>query len=316
MSGNNNSYMSNSSSTQQTISTVASPTVAPVSPSLADEVAYISGVNSMGSIAAISSQTWNGDGQSQDGTGPDTIATYNTVTSNASKWAPGGPSAAPSAAGTPGGTQLYYFDPAASFSSAQEGALASGLTLWSAVADIQFAETTIKADASLIFQGSTTGGTYESAPNRTGEAINSPLLSNQGTGVFLNLNTDPNNGGFPIGDFNDGGSGIGAILHEEGHFLGLGHAGPYNGAVNNATQQYSAYDSHEYSLMSYVPADDPTGKYAASYPLGSATNPMTELYNMDATRYSGDPESVWRGHHNPAFRRPGIRLPRQYHRCA
>lgn len=246
----------------------------PVSPTLAQEVAYISGVTSTGAVAAISFQTWNGDGP--DSNNPDAIQTYNATMSNASKWAPGGPSAAASAAGSAGGLQLYYFDPAAGYTAAQMNALASGLAMWSAVANIQFAQTNDPSLASLTFESNDgtgpSGGSYESSGSTTQEAIGSTLLNNQGTGTYLTVDTSPT--GFDLGNFNNGGSGIGIILHEEGHFLGLGHAGPYNGSNDPGTQQFSAYDSHQYTLMSYISADNPAGKYAASYPLGVAANPI------------------------------------------
>ena len=243
---------------------------------MADEVSYISGVTSNGLVAATSFQTWNGDGGNSDATSPDSVTTYNSTTSNASKWALGGPSAGPPAIGSAGGTQYYYFDPTSNFTAAQKTALASGLKLWSAVANIQFAEITAAAAnpslASLDFKSTSGGGTYESSGSGTPVPIGSSLLNNQGVGTFLTVNIDRNNGGFDLGNFNSGGSGVGVILHGEGHFLGLGHSGPYNGNANPATQQFSAYDSHEYSLMSYISANDPADKYASSNPNPGATN--------------------------------------------
>ena len=211
--------------------------VTPVSPSLDDEVSYISGVTSTGTVAAVSSQTWNGDGP--DSNNPDTIATYNSTTSHASKWAPGGTGAAPSAIGSAGGTQYYYFDPTSNFTAAQQTALSSGLKMWSAVANIQFVQITAAQAAanpslaSLDFQSNVGGGTYESSGTQASEAIGSTQIGNQGAGTFLTVDIGPN--GFDVGNFNDGGSGVGVILHEEGHFMGLGHSGPYNGAVDFAT---------------------------------------------------------------------------------
>ena len=258
------------------VSAVAAPAAAPAGPSLADEVAYISGVTSTGTVASISFQTWNGDGGDPDATTPDMVATYNSTMSNASKWAPGGPGAGPSAIGSAGGTQYFYFDPASNFTAAQQAALASGLAMWSAVANIQFVQITAAQAAanpslaSLDFQSNTGGGTFESSGSATPVAIGSTLLNNQGAGTYLTVTLGA--GGFDIGNFNNGGSGVGVILHEEGHFLGLGHSGPYNGSNNPATQQFSAYDSHEYSLMSYISANAPTAEYAASNPNPGATN--------------------------------------------
>jgi Ca2+-binding RTX toxin-like protein len=57
------------------------------------------------------------------------------------------------------------------------------------------------------------------------------------------------------------------LVHEEGHMLGLGHGGPYNGNVNAGTQQFSAFDSRLWTLMSYIDPFDTTAKYYASYPV-------------------------------------------------
>jgi hypothetical protein len=140
------------------------------------EISYISGVTSTGTVAATSFQTWNGDGS--DATSSN-VATYNQTVSNASKWASGGASAQPSAIGSPGGTQYFYFDPTSNFTAAQQTALASGLSLWSAVANIQFVQISATAAAnnpslaSLDFQSNVGGGTYESSGNSTKEAIGS-----------------------------------------------------------------------------------------------------------------------------------------------
>ena len=50
------------------------------------------------------------------------------------------------------------------------------------------------------------------------------------------ISIDPSGNGFgPIQDFvTQGGYPIMTLLHEEGHAIGLGHAGPYNGTVNVA----------------------------------------------------------------------------------
>ncbi len=200
----------------------------PISPTLGDEVDYISGVTSTGKVASISSQTWNGDGP--DSNNPDIVSTYNSTTSHASKWALGGTSAGPSAIGSPGGTQDYYFDPTSNFTAAQQTALSSGLQLWSAVANIQFVQITAAqaaADpslASLDFKSNVGGGTFESSGSQASESIGSTQLGNQGAGTYLTVDIGPN--GFDVGNFNNGGSGVGVILHEEGHFLGLGHSGP------------------------------------------------------------------------------------------
>ena len=57
------------------------------------------------------------------------------------------------------------------------------------------------------------------------------------------------------------------LVHEIGHLIGLGHGGPYNGSVNSSTQQFSAYDTRLWSLMSYIDPWTTTAKYYGSYPV-------------------------------------------------
>ena len=55
-------------------------------------------------------------------------------------------------------------------------------------------------------------------------------------------------------------------MHEIGHLLGLGHGGTYNGSVNAATQQFSAYDTRLWTVMSYINPWTTSAKYYSSYP--------------------------------------------------
>ncbi len=62
----------------QTVSLASSPAVqntTPTGSTMNDEVTYLSGVTSTGTVAAISGETWNGDGS--DSSNPDAVATYN-----------------------------------------------------------------------------------------------------------------------------------------------------------------------------------------------------------------------------------------------
>jgi hypothetical protein len=47
----------------------------------------------------------------------------------------------------------------------------------------------------------------------------------------------------------------------------LGHAGPYNGNVNAATQQFSPYDTRLWSIMSYIEPRTTTAAYYSQYPV-------------------------------------------------
>ena len=47
----------------------------------------------------------------------------------------------------------------------------------------------------------------------------------------------------------------------------LGHAGPYNGTVNEATQQFSPYDTRLWSIMSYIEPQTSSAAYFNQYPV-------------------------------------------------
>ena len=205
------------------------------------EIAFLSGGTSSATVAATSFWTWNGNNP----------ATYSSV-SDAAKW--GSP-----APGAPGGNVTYWFDTASSWSAAEQTALASGLALWSAEANIAFTSAASATSANFIFYrqpnepGGFSGSAFEHS-NSTSTIVGSGL-----TGSFLSIGSyiaiDTRVAGFgPIGDSFSryGGYPYQTLVHEIGHMIGLGHGGPYNGSVNAATQQFSAYDTRLWSLMSYI----------------------------------------------------------------
>jgi hypothetical protein len=237
----------------------------PTSPTLQDEVAFISGVKADGTLTPRSYWGWNGDNP----------ATYNSTWTRASKF--GG-----TTAGTSGGTVYYYFDPKSAWTATEQAQLASGLALWAAVANIKFLPTTTASQAKISFTRGTDSGAYTytiysatsgacaNGGTTLGTIVSAPIsIDTTGTcfgpinGVFAN------GGGYPIETF----------LHEEGHALGLGHAGPYNGSVNGGTQQFSAYDSRQWSIMSYI-----NGGASAKY---SSQNPVP------GTNWGGAYPTTW-----------------------
>lgn len=218
-------------------------------PNQNDEIAFTSGLTDKGTVAGTSYWTWNKDN-------PDT---YNTNYSYASKWG------ASTTAGSSGDTQYYFFDPASHWTATEQKGFSEGLALWSAVANIKFISTTNASAASLKFVRGTTG-TAITQMYPPGENVGSSSLNTKSRQETTTIDTSVP-GWQKIGSFTDsGGYNMKTVIHEEGHFLGLGHAGAYDGNVNSSSQQYSAYDTLQWSIMSYIDPADTTAKYYGSYP--------------------------------------------------
>jgi hypothetical protein len=222
-----------------------------VTPTMQDEVAFLSSVASNGNLAKNSYYGWN----------LNTPATYSSSWTTARKW--GG-----TTAGSAGGTVAYYFDPASHWSATEQKWFAAGLALWSAVANIKFVQTTDATKAKISFRRSNDGGSYTYAmymPTLNAGKTGGKVLDTVYRGA-VNIDTTGTSFGPITGLASQGGFTIENLLHEEGHALGLGHAGPYNGGVNTMTQQYSAYDTKLYSVMSYIDPNT-TSKYSSQAPI-------------------------------------------------
>ena len=172
-------------------------------------------------------------------------------------------------AGTSGGIVTFMFDPGSDFTTAETGIIESALALWSAVADIRFVQVTgsVVPDVTFAKYGSSDIGglgagtytAYSAPPGAYGER-SVPAISS----AFTSFDTDIDYWS-ELGSFTAyGGYGVDTAVHELGHILGLGHAGPYNGDVDPLTQQDNATDSRQWSIMSYIDPDQPA-LYSADY---------------------------------------------------
>jgi len=229
------------------------------------ELAMITGVGSSGALAGNSYWTWKYDNP----------ATYNS-TSIARKWG----STSGSAAGTAGGTVYYYFDAAAYWSATEKAAFVAGLTLWSDVANIQFSLASSQASANQVFyRGSAGSGAYENSPNVVGHTVGGSTLAYTGaSGISIDTTTY---GWQTLGSFSyAGGYAVETVVHEEGHLIGLGHGGAYNGDVTSSAQQTGNYDSRLWTLMSYIEPTDSSAKYYGSY-------------TVTGTNWQGNDPTTW-----------------------
>jgi serralysin len=133
-------------------------------------------------------------------------------------------------AGAGGGVVTYSFDTnaigAAPWSDEAKASFVASLTLWSDIANISFQEAAPGTTSDVTFFNDK--GDYETdAAYVTG----APLLKVAPGTAEVHVYTDPSHFNL-FGDITSfstyGGYGVGALMHELGHLLGLGHGGPYN----------------------------------------------------------------------------------------
>ncbi|HEY4941090.1 MAG TPA: M10 family metallopeptidase C-terminal domain-containing protein [Rhizomicrobium sp.] len=254
------------------VSDKPAPIATPATFGQSDETAFISGVYADGTLPLYAFSAWNDDNP----------ATYTGGYTNSAKW--GAPTAV-----TPGGTIRYFFTPSSGWSATEQQFLSAGLALWSDVANISFVQTATAAQAQIVFtrgsNGSAATSPHVTDPGGGGMTGGSTLL----TMVKATISIDTSVAGFgPIdGTFTaQGGYPIMTFLHEEGHAIGLGHAGPYNGTVDVTSQQFSAYDTRLWSIMSYIEPRSTTAEFYNQYPV-TGTN-----WGIGPSGYHSDPTGL------------------------
>src|SRR5579885_684412 len=143
-------------------------------PTMADEITYISAITGAGKIANPSFAAWNE---------PSFPATY-TNSTLAAKWG----SATP---GTSGGTIKYFFDAASSWTATEKAVFTDCLKLWSDFANIKFALASSKGAADLLITRGHSGAfdqsSFTSSNPNAGKAGGSVLWTT--TGSTLSIDT-------------------------------------------------------------------------------------------------------------------------------
>ena len=274
-------------------------------PSLAQEVAFISGVNADGTLPLYAFSSWT------PGTNP---ADYSGGYTNSAKW--GGTSSG-STANTPGGTVDYYFSPASNWTATEQSCFEAGLALWSAVCNISFVQTTNSAQAQITFTRGSNGGAetsqQEVGSSSAGKTGGSLLF--EMTSATVSIDTSVAGYGPINGSFTQyGGYAWETLIHEEGHSIGLGHAGPYDATVAPSTQQFSPYNSRLWSIMSYISPTTTSAEYYNQYPVTGTKWGSENSDNLDAARYPRGTSALRDADFHATFGRADLRFRLQRHR--
>ncbi len=195
-----------------------------------NEVAFLSGVDASGHVAATSFHTWAGD--------PNQPASYLNV-SSVRKWGS-------EIAGT-GATVTYGFDPVSHWTTIEQSSFVASMHLWQAETNIDFVAASDPTQADILFTRGT-NGKAQGFIHGGSVAVGSATL---GSAEYGGVQIDTNTAGFgPLGGSFTlyGGYPWMTELHEIGHAIGLGHAGPYDG---KSSTQWGTLDNRSMSIMSY-----------------------------------------------------------------
>jgi hypothetical protein len=226
------------------------------------EVAFISGVTDSNTAAAVSYYTMESL-QGPDGKWVVGIPTVYTSMSGAIKWGSG-------EAGTSGGLVSYWFDGAANWTAAEQAVWAGAFGLWAGLADISFVLASSADAANITLKRLANQQAFASFGVDWQVPVGSSVINGAPqTGAYITIDTSHGGYGPLDGDpGTKGGYPYSTVIHEIGHILGLGHAGPYDATVDRQQQQFGPYDTEQWSIMSYIHPSATDTRYFADYPFG------------------------------------------------
>ena len=215
------------------------------------EIAFLTGVTSSNTVAAVSYYTYDNN-----------VPPAYTTVAQAIKWGDPIP-------GTAGGTVKYWFDPAAGWNNTEKDVWAGAFSQWAGLANISFSLADDAASANVTLQRLPNKQAYASFNSSETVPVGSDkIVKAPDSGAIVTIDTTYNGYG-PLNDNSNaaGGYPYSTVIHELGHIIGLGHAGPYNGNVNTQQQQFSAYDTTLWSIMSYINPGTTGTTYYGQYPV-------------------------------------------------